>query len=786
MNLKRLFYVGVLLFSLAIYLAQTLSFPPYLAFAFFVCGATLTLAGLFAAVAARVLCGAGFIIFFFASGLLVGMNVNTPAPDSVFYLAGRSGVITGSVLPSTWRVRGAGYSGFLLKTTSFHAQGETRASSGILRITLRRAPDRAKIKAGSVVSIGGEIKPLTGFSNPGGVDMAAYDHRRDVYGSLSANYEDIVLGENRENSLPALAEEWTDGLRETAGRVLPPKDKAIVFGMLFGGQEGIDSEIIRDFSTTGLIHILSVSGAHVAMIAGFAGWVSRKCRVSRSKAAPLVIAAIWFYALLSSFSIPVIRSAAMGTAVLAGSLFGRKADSGVILAFVLMLSLFYDPRWLFSISLQLSFLAAAGIIHIYPRLKAHLAALPEIVAAGLSLTLSVQIAALPFLANYFYQISLSAFLANILILPLLESCLLITFFALPFFYVLPPLGSLFFIAAGLVLGIALRLTSFFAAFPFAALPLPYLPAWLWACYYFLLLPVFDWLPGGFTRRGRLAIVCGGALCFVTAGFLWRGGGRFMVHFMDVGQGDAALIITPERQAVLIDAGGRGFSGGYDAGERVVLPYLKYYGIKELRLLILSHGHNDHAGGAAAVAKNMPVREIWFPAGQPADDVERLLKSSARSNKIVMSEGMADNIGGAEIKVAYAPNSLYTARKKDAETSAVIKLSYQGHSFLFTGDITASTEREIAPLIGQASVLKVAHHGSGASSDPFFIGSLNPVLSVISVGKDNSYGHPAPEAIERLSMQGGDILRTDLDGAVLAEVRNGRLSWYAYRRNPEFF
>ncbi|MDR3348188.1 MAG: DNA internalization-related competence protein ComEC/Rec2 [Acidaminococcales bacterium] len=786
MNPKKLFFVGGALFALAVYLAQAFAVPSYFAFGLSACGAAMALSGLFKNAAARFLCYGGSMLFFFASGLLIGTNANAPAPDSVFYLAGRTGVITGSVVPGTWRAGRAGYAAFLLQSASFHAQGATGAQSGNLRITLRRVPEGARLKAGDIVSIGGEIRPLSGFANPGGIDTVAYERRRDVYGRVSADYEDIAVAEN-ETSLAARAEGWLGGLKDAAGKILPPSDRAIIFGMLFGGQEGIDGEIIQDFSTTGLIHILSVSGAHVAMIAGFVGWLLGRCRLNRKKAAPFVIAAIWFYALLSSFSIPVIRSAAMGTAVLVGRLFGRKADSGAILAFVLLLSLIYEPRWIFSISLQLSFLAAAGIIYIYPPLKAKLDVLPEMPAAALALTLSAQIATLPFLANYFYQISLVAFLANILILPLLEGCLVAAFFALPFLYILPPVGSLVFIAAGLLLGIALRLAEFIAAFPFAALSVPYLPPLLWSCYYLALLSAFDWLPGGFTKRGRL-IICGGALCAVLIGFLWRSdtGGRLAVHFMDVGQGDAALVITPRKRAILIDAGGRGFSGGYDAGERVVLPYLKYYGLKELQLLILSHGHDDHAGGAAAVAKSLPVREIWLPAGQVSDDVERLLKNSAHSKKVVMAEGTATIIDDAKIKVIYAPDSLYAARKKTAETSAVIKLSYQGRDFLFTGDITAATEREIAPLAGQISVLKVAHHGSGASSDPLFIGTLNPELSVISVGGGNRYGHPSYETLERLSRQGCATLRTDFNGAVLVEVTNGALKWHTYKQNPEHF
>jgi competence protein ComEC len=477
----------------------------------------------------------------------------------------------------------------------------------------------------------------------------------------------------------------------------------------------------------------------------------------------------------------------MGTAVFAGRLAGRKADSGVILSFVLILALVYEPRWLFSISLQLSFLAAAGIIHIYPRLKEKAAFLPEPLAAGLSLTLAVQLATLPFLANYFYQISLAAFLANIIVLPLLEGCLVAVFFSLPFLYILPPVGNLAFVAADMLLGLALRLNGFLADIPFAVFPIPYLPLWFWLCYYFALSAAFGWLPGGFTKHGRLAL-CGGALCAALVTAFWRfsADGRLSVHFMDVGQGDAALIITPEKQAILIDAGGRSPYGGYDAGERVVLPYLKYYGIRELRLLVLSHGHGDHAGGAAAVAKALPVREIWLPAELPTDATERLLRSGGRSDKTVMAQSTELVVGRAALKVVRAPNELYTARKKTAETSAVVKLSYQGRDFLFTGDITAEAEREIAPLLGPVSVLKVSHHGSGTASDPLFIGVLNPALAVISVGAGNSYGHPSDETLEKLSRQGSALARTDLDGAVLVEVANGDLRWYTYRRNPEYF
>jgi competence protein ComEC len=327
-----------------------------------------------------------------------------------------------------------------------------------------------------------------------------------------------------------------------------------------------------------------------------------------------------------------------------------------------------------------------------------------------------------------------------------------------------------------------RLAAFLADWPLAVLPLPIPAYWLWAIYYLALLVAFDWLPIAFSRRGRLALLGGIAIVALTA-HLWTAQRerRFMVHFLDVGQGDAALVITPNRRAILIDAGRRDFYGGFDAGERVVLPYLRYYGLNALDLVVLSHGHNDHAGGAAAVARRLPIRAVWLPAGPPSGDIERLLPQIAVSDKVIMENGIGAEIDGARLEVVYAPSG-----EKKGETSAVVKLSCAGHDFLFTGDILAATELEISRRVGKVAVLKVAHHGAETASDPLFIAAASPDLAVISVGRDNRYGHPAPATLERLARQGCAVARTDETGAVMVELRAGKLYWHGYRAESQYF
>lgn len=304
-----------------------------------------------------------------------------------------------------------------------------------------------------------------------------------------------------------------------------------------------------------------------------------------------------------------------------------------------------------------------------------------------------------------------------------------------------------------------------------------------AVYYLLLLLLFgssDW--DDFTACERRLLI--GLCCCMLVGIGLYDKFRpqpLTVHFIDVGQGDAALVVTPQRQTLLIDTGG--LRGDYDTGSRIVLPYLRYLGIRSLDMLLLSHGHHDHAGGAAAVAKNIPIRRLILPQEQPSADIQALLKNT-KAQLIYAESGTNYSLGNTAIQIISAP--VGRADSDANESSLIVRVVSADGSIVFTGDATETEELLAAGQIQPGQVLKVSHHGSNASSSMPFLAAVSPQLAVISVGAANSYGHPSSETLQRLAACGAQVRRTDQDGALKITFDGSQVKCYSYRYQKEFF
>lgn len=252
----------------------------------------------------------------------------------------------------------------------------------------------------------------------------------------------------------------------------------------------------------------------------------------------------------------------------------------------------------------------------------------------------------------------------------------------------------------------------------------------------------------------------------------------------MGQGDSALIITPERKSILIDTGG--LKGNFNTGERIVMPVLRYLGIKKLDVLMLSHGHLDHAGGAARLAELIPIDMVLFPLEKPCPEVEALLyntKNKAKQKN--MFPGQKIYLRNCIIEVLDAPYTI-TKTVSGNETSAIVRISYGTNSIVFTGDATAEAEQRAALKNINAQVLKVSHHGSTSSSDLEFLQAVNPFVAIISVGSNNTFGHPAPEVLARLKQLKIKTYRTDKLGTVKVAFDGSSYACYSYRYQKKYF
>lgn len=238
-----------------------------------------------------------------------------------------------------------------------------------------------------------------------------------------------------------------------------------------------------------------------------------------------------------------------------------------------------------------------------------------------------------------------------------------------------------------------------------------------------------------------------------------------MHFIDVGQGDACLLVTPHGRAVMFDTGG---TDGYDIGTRVDVPYLLHYGVRSLDMICLTHAHMDHAGGAGGIVGMMPVGTI-MTGHEPREEYlsnMKLSESTASMQHFVTAErGSRMSIDGVTVEVLYAPE---VSGGSGNEASVVYRVSYGRASFLITGDLEKSQEEKLlsSGVDIHAKVLKVGHHGSDTSSSETFLSAISPRYAVISVGRDNRFGHPKAKTLEKLEAAGIDVYRTDEDGAVV--------------------
>ncbi len=657
-----------------------------------------------------------------------------------------------------------------------------RAASGQLFLYERVDADMPQDvgRIGDRITAEGKIRRPHGYQNPGQIDTALLLRTQGITASLSARRGSVSI-ESRDDISP-----WEQWMRcaaeirthylERMRAVMPRTDAAAIFAMLFGGYEGIDPALLEAYTTTGIVHILSVSGSHISLIAAVIAWIAVILRLPRWFGAAVVISAIFFYVLLAGMVPPAVRSGMMGGAAFLGLVLGRERDAKYLLLLTGLFMLMVSPLLLFHISFQLSFLATAGLLFLAPVLAAKMHRLPRLVSMAFSITIAAQLMVLPVLAWYFNQVSISALLANLVVVPIVELIIIMGLFAGIVAYLLPLFGGILFAADSVLLGISFELTRALAALPLSKVWLPSMGIVPSVCYYAVILMLCaptemrrKILSRFLAYRCIAAVLCLALLVGVCA---WRMvmPREMAVHFIDVGQGDCALVVTPHGHAMLFDTGGTRDSA-FDIGARVDVPYLLHYGVREVDYIFLSHAHEDHAAGAGAILSRLPVKHVYtadegrhaYAMSMRLGDANPLLSKLSRA-----AAGDTFVLDGVTVEVLYAPALDPLDNATGNEVSNVYRIRYGDASFLFTGDLIREHEQRMlaAGTDASATVLKIPHHGSHTSSSEEFIRAVHPMYAVYCVGAGNSFGHPHADVVERYKQMQVKTLRTDEDGAIV--------------------
>lgn len=552
----------------------------------------------------------------------------------------------------------------------------------------------------------------------------------------------------------------------------PSTSSGFVTALIFGDQTYIDEVVLTNYQRLGIVHLLAISGLHVSFLTGMIFYLGIRIGITRERMMIVILIFLPMYAILSGASPSVLRACCM--AMLFTFLILRKKRLSAIasIGIVYLAMLVIQPNMLFNIGFQLSFAVTFAIMMSFLIFQKY----PQKLIQLLVVSIVCQLAALPILLYHFYEVSVLGVLLNVLFVPIYSSILLpFSILSLLTHIVLPPVGDLLIIWLDKMFQICNHFANAVSSMPLASI-----------CFGkpdFLIILILSVAIIGFFIKWESTSLMESKLWLYTLMFTLL----FQYHvqklnpygevvFIDVGQGDAILIKLPfNRGNYLIDTGGnvvfpieewKKKRKTFNTGEDVIVPLLKSKGIHHLDKLVLTHADADHTGSASEVIQNFQVKEVVI--GTDSEEFYRDKDSiqSALSKNIPIKRVKKGDLWTVDDATFYILHP-YQKSEDANDSSIVIFAKIGGLTWLFTGDASESVEQELIKEFPKlrVDILKVGHHGSKTSSSKDFLEHIQPKVAVISVGKDNRYGHPHHQVLEEMEKLETSILRTDMEGAL---------------------
>lgn len=744
----------------------------------------------------------------------------------------------------------------LAQLTPVNADGERV----LVQLTLAKKEelDVASLwKRGQQIQLQGLLERPGISSNYGGFDYRSYLYHQRIHWLLKVKGASAVVqwGPAEGWGTPQLFG-FVDQLRQSLAvkvdSLFPDWQGGYMQGLLIGLADELEPDKYTQFTNLGLSHILAISGSHVAINIGLLLGLCRLCRLTKESAQLLALCFTPFYVLLTGFTPSVIRAGMMTMLGLYLLRRGLLKDGLNLIAASCLAMLLWDPYLLLNVSFQLSFAVTAGLILFVPLLTPWLKWLPAQIRSATAITIAAQLVSFPLTIFYFNQVSILSLAANLVLVPVIglialpggTAALLVSLLWMPLAHGLAyPVIWL----NRLTFSITDWLNSWSGSLMYWKSPsLLWILSFYFVLYWLLareaglakkreqdresVLRQEDTVPlpayGGHPARQAPALAMGLYVLNHKQGRSWRdsvlslaavatiamllytgfqtsySAGSGYVEFLDVGQGDSALITTPAGLHILVDGGGtvsfrkpgedwRQRRDPFEVGVKTLVPLLKKRGIHRLDAVMLSHGDQDHIGGIQAVLDRFPVGAIILNGSLADSETMKELMRTALAENIPVYAAKAGQVLEPDQKTQLlflAPeDELLTSQfpyTKDQNTrSLVFRMTIDGVSFLFTGDMDAKAERQILEkqskqenksLQLQSDILKVAHHGSKTSSTQEWLNQVQPAVSIISAGRSNLYGHPNSGVVERLQAAGSHIYRTDLNGGIQLRIVQGQI------------
>ena len=643
----------------------------------------------------------------------------------------------------------------------------------------KKAAELHALKVGTSMTVWGTLQEFPRPRNPGEFDYGRYLGLKDIHGIVQIDSARAGL-----LSGTVSFRSWFAKLRSDFGSILAryhgAEQAAFLQGVLFGDRKDIPAELKESFMNTGTIHILAVSGSNVATIALMVYLILGLLRFPKRWVVGLTVTGLFFYMMLTGAESSIVRATIMGCVIVVGTAMERRTDIYNSICVAAVIVLLIDPLQLYDVGFQLSFAAVLSIVMLYPVLDAAIRNIPqsleefkilEPVWQVFAVSLAAQLGTLPFTAYYFERFSIVSLLANVIVVPLVGLNLVLGCMTIAAHFVGAWFAATYSALNEFLVDVLLGFVRYAAGVPFAAVETYGFGILAGAAYYAVLIGVMNMRNPPIVK---VAALCLGVFATIA---VYRDAGErketLRVFMLDVGQGDAVLIRFPNGSNMLVDAGPRAF--GYDAGKRVLVPFLARNTITRIDAILLSHPHSDHIGGVEAVLTSVNVGVILEADTLTASRMHSDLRSAAEDR------GVPVHRVGAGANVSPDANArLYVLHPVPGQdhfdnlnnSSLVLKMMYGDATALFVGDAEVEAEEIMKARYGSfldGDLLKTGHHGSSTSSSEHFLDGITPKIAIISVGARNKFKHPSPQVIQRLQENGTTVFRTDLEGALIFET-----------------
>ena len=611
------------------------------------------------------------------------------------------------------------------------------------------------LKLGDLISVAGELEEPERNRVFNVFDYKKYLYNKHIFYLMNAN--NISIMEKNSGLLFYFKNLVMDRINSIS------KSKGYIMTFILGDKSFIDNEVKESYQDNGISHLFAVSGMHISLFAGIMLFFLKRVSYNNYFNYGMVCLFLLFYLFLAGFPASLLRASVMFILFSINKVFNLKISNLNILFMVIITILFIDPFYLFDIGFQFSYLISGTLI----MMRWKIGVIKSKLKRSFYVSVVCFLVSFPICIYNFYGTNFMSVLFNLFYIPFVS---IIVFPLSLITFVFPFLDSVLYYS----IFVMERISLFISSINFGYIIFPKVNFGVYFIYYIVI----------FLSFWKIEFV----LLFLVMLLIHKGyiyfNSNLYVYYLDVGQGDSALIRLPNNSGnILIDTGGK-FSyemekwrekrSKYSIVKSSTIPFLKSFGIKKLDYLILSHGDYDHMGEAINLIDNFNVEKVIFNCGE-FNDLEKELIKVLDKKKIryylCIKELNIDN------------NKLYFLQTKEYDNendnSNVIYTKLDGYKFMFMGDAGIDKEKDILDKynLSNVDVLKVGHHGSKTSSSKSFINEINPKNSIISVGKNNRYGHPNKEVLNNL--KGSKIYRTDLDGSIMFKIKKNKLRIETY-------